>query len=144
VRIYIGLWAISKTARSKRSCGLIFKQLRAFTVIARKQARMSYYASLIVAAISLLVLIAGAAVAIGSPTTSAQVIAGVLATAGTALSGLLAKIFLRAFQMASRQMSYYYGQSLVHCFLLHAEWLASEAGKDVSDTGKVRLMEKSR
>jgi hypothetical protein len=39
-------------------------------------------------------------------------------------------------------MSYYYGQPLVHCFLLHAEWLASEASEDVTNTEKVRLMEK--
>ena len=25
--------------------------------------------------------------------------------------------------MAARQLSYYYGQPLVHCYLLHAEWL---------------------
>jgi hypothetical protein len=27
-------------------------------------------------------------------------------------------------------MEYYYGQPLVHCYLLHAEWLAERAGVD--------------
>jgi hypothetical protein len=42
----------------------------------------------------------------------------------------------------SLQMSYYYGQPLVHCYLLHAEWLASEAGEHLDDAGKIRLQEK--
>jgi hypothetical protein len=42
----------------------------------------------------------------------------------------------------SLQMSYYYGQPLVHCYLLHAEWLASEAGEHLDDAGKTRLQEK--
>jgi hypothetical protein len=119
-----------------------FKQLRIFTVIAQKQARMSYYASLTAAAMSLLVLIAGAAVAIGSPATSAKATAAALATVGTILSGFLTRTFLRAYQMTSLQMSYYYGQPLVHCYLLHAEWLASEAGEHLDDAGKIRLREK--
>jgi hypothetical protein len=119
-----------------------FKQLRIFTVIAQKQARMSYYASLTAAAMSLLVLIAGASVAIGSPATSAKATAAALATVGTVLSGFLTRTFLRAYQMTSLQMSYYYGQPLVHCYLLHAEWVASEAGEHLDDAGKVRLQEK--
>ena len=116
-----------------------FKQLRMFTVIAQRQARMSYYASLVAAAISLLVLTSGAAVAIGLPATAAKVTAGALATAGTVLSGFLVKTFLKAYQMASRQMSYYYGQPLVHCYLLHAEWLTREARKYFGDEAGLYL-----
>lgn len=102
-----------------------FRQMRTFTVIAQRQARMSYYASLAASVISLFVLITGAAAANGLTATPAKITAGSLAAAGAALSGFLAKIFLGAYSMASRQMSYYYGQPLVHCYLLHAEWLAS-------------------
>jgi hypothetical protein len=119
-----------------------FKQLRTFTVIAQKQARMSYYASLAAAAISLLVLTAGTAVAVGSPATAGKVTAGALATAGTVLSGFLVRTFLKAYQMASRQMSYYYGQPLVHCYLLHAEWLTLEAGKHFGAGAELCLWEK--
>jgi TRADD-N domain-containing protein len=119
-----------------------FKQLRTFTVIAQKQARISYYASLTAAAVSLLVLVAGSAVAIGSPTTPAKATAGALATVGTVLSGFLARTFLRSYQMTSLQMSYYYGQPLVHCYLLHAEWLASEGCRDLDDAHELRLREK--
>jgi hypothetical protein len=91
---------------------------------------------------SLLVLIAGASVAIGSPATSAKATAAALATVGTVLSGFLTRTFLSAYQMTSLQMSYYYGQPLVHCYLLHAEWLASEAGEHLDDAGKIGLREK--
>lgn len=106
-----------------------FKQLKNYAFIAQRQARMSYYASLVAAAISLLVLTSGTAVAIGLPTPAAKVAAGVVATAGTALSSFLARTFLSAYQMATRQMIYYYGQPLVHCHLLNAERLARDAGK---------------
>jgi hypothetical protein len=101
-----------------------FKQLRMFTVIALRQARMSYYASLVAASISLLVLTCGAAVTEGLAGTSAKITAASLTTVGVALSGFLSATFLSTYRMAARQMSYYYGQPLVHCYLLHAEWLA--------------------
>jgi hypothetical protein len=126
----------------KRLAWVNFKQLRGFTRIAQRQARMSYYASLAAAAISLLVLASGAAVAVDLPTTTAKVTAGTLATAGTVLSGFLVKTFLTSYQMASRQMSYYYGQPLVHCYLLHAEWLASAGRKEFGSEERRFLLEK--
>lgn len=42
--------------------------------------------------------------------------------------------------MTSRQMSYYYGQPLVHCYLLHADWLtAYVASQESSQTTKLEL-----
>jgi hypothetical protein len=119
-----------------------FKQLRTFSVIAQKQARMSYYASLAAASISLLTLASGAAVAIGLSAATAKLTVGGLATAGSVLSGFLAKTFLESYQVASRQMSYYYGQPLVHCYLLHAQWLASEAHEYSGDKTELSLWEK--
>lgn len=104
-----------------------FKQMRTFTVIAQRQARMSYHASLVAAAASLFVLVSGAAVTTGLTVTPAKIAAGTLTAAGAVLSGFLAATFLKTYAMASRQMSYYYGQPLVHCYLLHAEWLTSMA-----------------
>lgn len=135
------LWALSGIG-DRTLKGLVwinFKQLRTFTVIAQKQARMSYYASLAAASISLLTLASGAAVAIGLPATTAKVTVSALATAGSVLSGFLAKTFLESYQMASRQMSYYYGQPLVHCYLMHAQWLASEAHEHSGDETELGL-----
>jgi hypothetical protein len=119
-----------------------YKQLRTFIKIAQRQARVSFYTSLVAAAASLLVLTSIAAVAIGLPTTSGKVTAGLLAAAGSALSGFLAKTFLTSYQMASRQMSYYYGQPLVHCYLLLADWLAAEGRQEFGkEEGRLLLRE---
>ncbi len=110
-----------------------FRQMRVFTVIAQRQARMSYYASLTAAAISLLVLVAGVTAAYGLTGTPAKITVASLAAAGSALSGFLSATFLKTYAMASRQMSYYYGQPLVHCYLLHAQWLASIADEHIHE-----------
>jgi hypothetical protein len=117
-----------------------FKQMRIFTLIAQQQARMSYYASLAAATLSLFVLLTGAAAANGLTGTPAKITAGTLAAAGAALSGFLAKTFLSSYAMASRQMSYYYGQPLVHCYLLHAEWLTLTAGESYGKEQEFQLL----
>lgn len=119
-----------------------FRQMRIFTCIAQRQARMSYYASLAAAAISLLVLLSGVAVTYGLTGTPAKITAASLTVAGSALSGFLAATFMKTYAMASRQMSYYYGQPLVHCYLLHAEWLASIANKHVGEPADLKLWNK--
>ncbi len=101
-----------------------FKQMKVFTVIALRQARMSYYMSVVAASIALLVLLSGGAVTVVLAGTSAKVAAASLTTVGAVLGGFVSTTFLRTYWMAARQMSYYYGQPLVHCYLLHAEWLA--------------------
>jgi hypothetical protein len=138
------LWALEGIGDGtlKRLAWINFQQLRAYSAIAQKQARMSYYASLAAAAISLLTLASGAAVAIGLSATTAKVTVGALATAGSVLSGFLVKVFLESYQMASRQMSYYYGQPLVHCYLMHAQWLASEAREHSGDEAEFGLWQK--
>jgi hypothetical protein len=121
-----------------------FRQMRTFTKIAQRQARMSYYASLIGASVSLLILAAGAAVTVGLTATPAKVTVGCLAGAGTALSVFLSRTFLRTYEMTSRQMSYYYGQPLVHCYLLHAEWLTAQVAMQEPDqAARLRLWHKA-
>jgi hypothetical protein len=108
-----------------------FKQMRMFTVIALRQARMSYYASLVAASVSLLVLAFGGAVAVGVAPTTGKIAAGGVTAVGVAMSGFLSATFMKTYRVAAHQMSYYYGQPLVHCYLLHAEWLtmlAEESG----------------
>jgi hypothetical protein len=101
-----------------------FKQMKVFTIVALRQARMSFYMSVVAASIALLVLLSGGAVTVVLTGTSAKVAAASLTTVGAVLGGFVSTTFLRTYWMAARQMSYYYGQPLVHCYLLHAEWLA--------------------
>ena len=108
-----------------------FTQMSQFVTIAQKQARLSFYASLTAASVGLVVLGTGTAAAAGVGMASAKIAAGVLTAGGAVLSGFLTRTFVRTYTMSSRQLSYYYGQPLVHCYLLHAVWLASEAFKGV-------------
>ena len=136
------VWALKgiKDPTLGRLASFNFHQLTSFIGIAQRQARTSYYVSVAAAAISLLTLASGAAAAIGmSATTTGKVAVGVLTTAGSVLSGFFAKTFLKSYQMASLQMSYYYGQPLVHCYLMHAQWLASEAGQHSGNATENRL-----
>jgi hypothetical protein len=107
-----------------------FRQMRMFTTIALRQVRMSYYASLAAAAVALLILAAGSAVTEGLAGDGAKITAATLTATGSALSGLLAATFLNTYRLTARQMSYYYGQPLVHCYLMHAEWLTLRLSQD--------------
>ncbi|MEV0132741.1 hypothetical protein AB0H83_30300 [Dactylosporangium sp. NPDC050688] len=101
-----------------------------FSSTALGQARVSFVACLVAVGATLVVLLTGSAAILAAGSASVQVTSGVLTAVGTALSGFLSVTFLRAYQMTLRQMSYYYGQPLVHCYLLHAEWIAERAGGD--------------
>jgi hypothetical protein len=119
-----------------------FEQMRGFTGIAQRQARMSYYASLVGAGVSLLVLLVGAAVAVASPTPEGKIVAGSVAVIGTALSTFLSRTFLQTYDMTLHQMSYYYGQPLVHCYLLHAELLTLMAPAECGTTARADMWRK--
>lgn len=100
-----------------------FRQMRMFTNVALRQARMSFYASLAAASVSLMLLLSGGAVASGLAGSGAKIAAASVTAIGAALSGFFTATFLKTYRITTRQMSYYYGQPLVHCYLLHAEWI---------------------
>ena len=108
------LWELAAVSR---------RQMTRFECLAVAQARVSFTASVVAAVAAFAVLVGGAAVMIGAVSLGLSVTAAVLAGAGSALSGFLSVIFLRTYKMTSEQLSYYYGQPLVNCYLLHAERL---------------------
>jgi hypothetical protein len=87
----------------------------------------------------LLVLLVGATTVLAVQGIAGQIIAGALTAVGAALSSYLSVTFLRTFQMTSKQMSYYYGQPLVHCYLLHAEWLGERFEQDADPTNRWKM-----
>ena len=78
------LWALEGIGDRtlSRIASINFHQLTTFIAIAQRQARTSYYVSVAAAAISLLTLASGAAVAIGMSATTGKVAVRDLATAG--------------------------------------------------------------
>ena len=117
-----------------------FRLTDRFISVALGQAGASFFACSVAASAALLVLLAGAATVLTVDSGRAQITVGLLTAAGTTLSGYLSVTFVHTFEMTSRQMSYYYGQPLVHCYLLHAEWLAArfEADAEASDVPTIR------
>jgi hypothetical protein len=92
-----------------------FRLMDRFIGVALGQARMSYIFCAVSASASLLVLLAGTSAILATSGTDVRVTVTVLTAAGVTLGGFLSASFLRSFSMTSRQMSYYYGQPLVHC-----------------------------
>ena len=102
---------------------LNFRQMRIFTTVAIRQARASFYACIGAAWATLTVLVVGIVLVLGTGKGNGQLATAGLTAVGSSLSTFLAASFIKSYAMAARQMSYYYGQPLVHCYLLHAEWL---------------------
>jgi hypothetical protein len=58
---------------------------------------------------------------LSTDTGPGQAVVAVAGALGTALSGYIGKLFLTTYQLSVRQMSYYYLQPQITCYLLHAE-----------------------
>jgi hypothetical protein len=113
-----------------------FRLMDRFVAVAIEQAKTSYIACSLACAAALLVLLVGTAITLTVQAVVAQVTAGALTAVGATLTSYLGMTFLRTFQMTSKQMSYYYGQPLVHCYLLHAEWLGERFEQDADATNR--------
>ena len=116
-----------------------FRLMDRFVAVAIAQSRTSYLTCVGAAAGGLLVLLVGATTALTVHGVASQVTAGALTTVGAVVGSYLSVTFLRTFQMTSKQMSYYYGQPLVHCYLLHAEWLGKRFEPDADPENRWRM-----
>jgi hypothetical protein len=116
-----------------------FRMMERFITVAIDQARSAYNACTVAATAALLVLLVGATAVVTIGNATAQITAGVLTAIGAALSSYHSITFLRTFQMTSKQMSYYYGQPLVHCYLLHAEWLGERFEEDADPENRWKI-----
>jgi hypothetical protein len=130
---------IAKTIHDSALGDLItfnFRLMDRFVAVAVTQSQRSYLACLGAATAGLLVLLAGATAALTVHGLANQITAGALTALGAGVGSYLSVSFLRPFEMTSKQMSYYYGQPLVHCYLLHAEWLGKRFEKDADPVNK--------
>jgi hypothetical protein len=113
-----------------------FRLMDRFIDVALGQAKAAYTFCAISASAALLVLLTGTAALIQPGSITSRVTISVLSIAGAALSGFISITFMKTFAMTARQLSYYYGQPLVHCYLLHAEWLANRAAEHATPDAK--------
>jgi hypothetical protein len=118
-----------------------FRLMDRFVAIAIDQARAAYLACSAAATVTLLVLLVGATLAVTAGDRAGQIVVGSLTAVGAALSSFLSVTFLQTFKLTSQQMSYYYGQPLVHCYLLHAEWLGERFGRDADPAQRWKMQQ---
>jgi hypothetical protein len=70
----------------------------------------------------------------------AKAAAGLIGAIGGGLASFISHVFLRTYRMSVQQLSYYYGQPHVNCYLLHAEHLADDLdGPDAKAARKAIL-----
>jgi hypothetical protein len=105
------------------------------------QARGSYRNSQIAMSIGLALLVSGVIATILEPQTSAQVVVGSLTGLGSAVSAFLGATFIGAYNKAIDQMNYYYGQPLVHSYLLEAERMSLGIDADARDRVMVKVID---
>lgn len=102
------------------------KQMAAYDVLAQAQAKNAFRNSQIAMAAGLIVLLAGAAVAISAPGVTTKVAAASLTAIGGAVSGFIAQTFLRTYSDAVKQLNFYFQQPLITSYVLTAQRLALE------------------
>jgi VIT1/CCC1 family predicted Fe2+/Mn2+ transporter len=107
-----------------------FRVMDRFVSLALAQAKAAYIFCAAASSAALLVLLAGATCVITADTVSAKVMVAILSGLGATLSAYIGSTFIKALTITSSHAAYYYGQPLVHCYLLHAEWLAERVGND--------------
>lgn len=109
------------------------RQMSAYDVLAQAQAKTAFRNSQFAMAAGLLVLVAGAVVAIAAPEVSTKIATASLTAIGGALSGYIAKTFLESYSNAVTQLNFYFQQPLITSYLLTAQRLIDELTADKRD-----------
>ncbi|TMK58364.1 MAG: hypothetical protein E6G51_02885 [Actinobacteria bacterium] len=92
----------------------------------RAQARTSYLYAQIAILIGLAVLVIGAVMVLVTGEAAARISVASLAAVGVAISGYVARTYLRVYDRAQEQLNYYFREPLVTSYLLTAERLAEK------------------
>jgi hypothetical protein len=92
----------------------------------RAQARTSYLYAQIAILIGLAVLVIGALMVLVTGEAAARISVAGLAAVGVAISGYVARTYLRVYDRAQEQLNYYFREPLVTSYLLTAERLAEK------------------
>ena len=102
------------------------KQMEAYDVLARAQAKSAFRNSQVAMAAGLSVLLLGSVVAINADDTASKITTASLTAIGGVLSGFIARTFLQTYSRALRQLNFYFQQPLINSYLLSAQRLVRE------------------
>ncbi|MFC8935669.1 hypothetical protein ACFT1A_26610 [Rhodococcus sp. NPDC057135] len=102
------------------------KQMEAYDALARSQAASAHFASMVAGGIGLLTITSGILVIVFAGDSSTKYAAALIAAAGAATSGYVAKTFIYVQDGTMQQMRFYFQQPLVQSYLLSAERLIAQ------------------
>lgn len=108
----------------------------------KRQANSAHRSTQVAMFTCLVVLVAGAAVAIRSSTISTQVVVGGLAALGGTLSAYLSATFMATYNKTLAQLNFFFGQPLVNSYLLTAERLSHTLSDSQRDRVLVRVVDR--
>lgn len=118
------------------------KVLSEYQAPVRRQAVTSYTYSQVAMAVGLIVIVGGIIAVLATPTVASKITVGGLAATAAALSGFIAKTYLRVYEKAQDQLNYYFDEPLVTSYLLNAERLADAiSDPDLKDRSYALMVE---
>jgi hypothetical protein len=115
-------------------------EMARFECIAQTQAKSSHRAGLVAASVGLAALVGGVVLALTAPGADEKAAAAAVGVCSAAVSGFISHAFLATYRMAAQQMSFYYGQPLVNCFLLHAELLTNDFDSRYREDARAKVL----
>jgi uncharacterized membrane protein (DUF485 family) len=104
-------------------------QMEAYEALTRRQATSSYRLSQGALAVGLVILVAGSIAVLVTPTDAAKITTASLTAMGGALTGYIARTYLRIYERTLIQLNYYFRQPLVTSYFLTAERLSHNLGE---------------
>lgn len=99
----------------------------------RRQARTSYTFAQIAIFVGLLLLIGGVVITLLASDSSAKLGVAGVAAVGAAVSGYVARTYLRVYERAQDQLNFYFREPLISSYLLTAERLAEKLTGNLKD-----------
>lgn len=116
------------------------KQMEAYESLTRGQAASSYRLSHVALAVGLVVLVGAALSAIIAPDAATKAAAATLGTVGGAISGYVARTYLRIYERTLQQLNHYFEQPLVSSYVLTAERLVEKMSDGQRDEALARII----
>jgi hypothetical protein len=91
--------------------------------------------------VGLILLVAGAVIAVRAKSGSLQLVVGALTALSSGLSAFLSKTFMRMHERALAQLNYYFGRPLVESYLLAAERTSGKLTRNQRDQALVSIID---
>lgn len=117
------------------------RQMEAYESLTRRQAASSYRLSHVALAVGLLLVVAGSVAALLADADAAKAASAGLAAVAAAVSGYIARTYLRIYERTLSQLNYYFEQPLITSYVLTAERLVERMSETHRDDALARMVD---